>query len=484
MLKTIFLTAGILLWTVVETAAAVELGRPFTSGAVLQRGVKAPVWGKASPGETVTVSFNGQRHEVSAGAEGFWRVDLDPMEASAVPQTLTAAGSGGTSAAANDVLVGEVWFAGGQSNMDFRLVGGSARGHARLGAARAQFTRRPSVRIAMAGSTGRLVWRHAVPEEMLKPRAVGAIAYFFGCDLNEALGVPVGVMQAAVGGTPIEPWIADAGWAAVPQLEKRASGENPKPIQLPGALFKRLIAPNVPYAVKGVIWYQGCSNAARAQNYRFKMKALLEGFASAFGNPSLPIRFVQIAPYRGRTPETHRNTLSLQLEQAAFAAMEPRAKMAVIADSDQYEEIHPEEKAEVALKLALLALRHDYGLDVKADAPEAVTATAANGRVAVKFANADRLYLYSRKKDMSADFEVADASGAWHAAKVVNLVVGPNRFGKPDRTGDFAGNIVELEVEGAVDPKRVRYLGNEPHFSPLRNEAGLCAGPFDIVVDR
>ena len=211
--------------TVAAARAELRLGAPFTDGAVLQRGRAVPVWGTAAAGERVDVSFGRQTVSATAGEDGRWRVDLVPMAASASGRTLAAVSASGK-AEAKDVLVGEVWLAGGQSNMEFPLCGTNPRLFDREGAAMAQAALRPELRFAMIGKRWSVTpqpdvqvdWRNCTPSNVCA--GVSAIAFWYGLVLHDALRVPVGVVCAAWGGTCIEPWIPPQGYAKYPELDK------------------------------------------------------------------------------------------------------------------------------------------------------------------------------------------------------------------------------------------------------------------------
>lgn len=472
--------------------ADVKLAGPFSDGAVLQRGMRVPVWGTASPGERVRVSFAGQKAEVLADAKGKWRVDLAPMDVDATGRVLVAEGIvSGTKAAAKDVLVGEVWFCSGQSNMELPLVGGSPRFRDAKGAMRAQITHKPLIRYCnqsaywgcakpSANCLKKVKWRPFTKENLSGSPTFSAVGVYFALELFSALEMPIGLVGAWWGGTPIEAWTPACGLKSVPataalaDVEVRGTGTFPKSggfggwkrtQDQPRVIWNAMLAPWTPYAMRGFIWYQGCNNVADGAAYAPKMHALYNGWSKEFENADLRMRFVQLAPWGdGRIA-------AIQMAQARFAAEEPNAKMAVAADLGNLHDIHPNDKETVGQRLALLALKHDYGFDVKADSPTVKAAHAEGNRFVVEFDHAKALYIYNPDKSFDAGLEICGADGVWKPGRIKNL--------KGDR-GNIDGARLVVEAEGVAKPERLRYLHSRPWFGCLYNEVNLPIGPFEV----
>ena len=307
--------------------AKVELGVPFADHAVLQRGREVPVWGTADPGAKVKVSFAGMTREATAGADGTWCVKLGAMDACCQGRTLTAEAGAGDVASAQDVLVGEVWFCAGQSNTELPLCGGNPHFRDAKGAMRAGMTRKPLIRFCYQSDyktsvapkkTAALpvVWRTFTPENLLNP-SFSAMGVYFALEIHNAIGVPVGIVGTYWGGTRVEPWTPACGFEAVAsckdlatqalldpaayKAEKDAGKVKSRIQDQPRVLWNEMVAPWVPFAIRGFIWYQGCSNAGEGHGYADKMHALYNGWAKEFRNPDLKLYFVQLAPWR-RTP--------------------------------------------------------------------------------------------------------------------------------------------------------------------------------------
>jgi hypothetical protein len=268
--------------------AAVKPHALICDNMVLQQGVRVPLWGTADDGEKVTVRFNGQ--EVSTTArDGKWLVHLEPLKPGG-PQALTISGS--SEVQIKNVLVGEVWIASGQSNMEWP-VDASENPQAVKNAAKnptIRFFRVPHTVVEKPLSDTKGQWVEADPKTVGSFSAVG---YFFARELNQALGVPVGVIQSAWGGTVAEAWTARAALEADPALK----GLVPAAIQ-PGnpnqgtALYNGMIAPLQPYAFKGVIWYQGESNAFQRQAVPHPLPGTHQELARGVEEPrhAVPVR--------------------------------------------------------------------------------------------------------------------------------------------------------------------------------------------------
>ena len=471
-------------------AAAVRLADPFADGAVLQRGMRVPVWGMADPGERVTVSFGGQQMETVADANGKWRVDLAPMEASSKGRILTATGSkGGEPAEAVDILVGEVWFCSGQSNAELPLVGGNPRFRDGKGAMRAQMTYKPLIRFCYQAAyrcdaeprtncLKKVRWLPCTKTTLLASPSFSAMGVYFALDLFSTLDVPIGIVGVWWGGTRIEAWTPASGLASVPETaalvdtEVLGSSDFPKEGEFggfkraqdqPRVLWNSMLAPWTPYAMRGFIWYQGESNASDGAAYAQKMHALYNGWSREFENPDLRLRFVQIAAWGdGRVP-------ALQKAQAAFAAEEPNAAMAVVNDVGNLHDIHPNNKETVGQRLALLALAHDYGFDIKADSPTPREWRVEGDAFVVEFDHAESLYLYNLDTSLKAGLELCGEDGEWKTGTIRNL--------KGDK-GLIDGARLVVVADGVHAPRKLRYLHSRPWFGAIYNEVNLPMGAF------
>lgn len=508
-----WLAAGIAL-TAPLAPAEVRLPALFSDHMVLQRERPCPVWGWADPGETVTVTVKMSKPDqadatVSTVADeaGQWRVTLPAMAAGG-PLTLTV--EGGNRLELSDVLVGEVWLCSGQSNMEWRTVA-SVDGNAEVAAADHPQIRLFKVPYKMSGTPFDDVesaW------EVCSPETVGpfsAVGYFFGRDLQKELQVPVGLISSHWGGTGIDPWTSPEGFAMVdgnadildliaaktpgsPRqrelltrtlaeqaawLEKNrkalADGMMPepppaypeelKPFQQEGhpwqptVLYNAMIRPLAPFALRGVLWYQGEANI-RPDNayYRGRMASLIGGWRKVFENADLPIYFVQLAPYNyGGSPY---NLPDMWETQQEFADAEPRAHMVVINDVGNVNDIHPTDKQTVGFRLFKQAMQYEYGQkDAGYDFPRYDSHRIDGDRVIVSFRGAKSL----RTADGKAPdwFEIAGKNGLFYPAEAV-----------------IDGTDIVLSAPEVNAPVMVRFAWSMLAEPNLRDEEGLPCGAF------
>jgi len=495
--------ASAALFTTFRALAALEPGSPFVDHAVLQRGMSAPVWGKAAPGAEVTVDFAGQSKACRADADGNWRVSLDPMEASREGRELRiSACSGGCeeTVSADDVLVGEVWLASGQSNMEVPIWGDDPRFRDAKGAMMCAMTHLPLVRYVktpLAWSVKprkvQVRWHPLTAESLGKSEKPSAVAFYYARELFLALGVPVGVVDSTWGGTPIDAWTPRSGYDGCDESIRKFADypvkekfERPRDVlrpvvygapHQPTVLFNGMVAAYAPMAVRGFIWYQGCNNGKEPHLYLEKMRALYRGWRTEFRNPSLKMYFAQLAPFR-------QYWRGICEAQTAFAEEEPNAAVAVTADVGNFYDIHPNRKELVAQRLAIHALKRDYGFPVgEDDSPVWKAVSSANGVVTLSFAHVRRWYVYSPDRSRAAPFELCGADGKWHSAEILNFDCGE---GGNQASGAYAISSPEIRLasEAVRDPKAIRYLADAKATAFLYNEASLPLGPFDASLSR
>ena len=440
-------------------------GAPFAHNMVLQRGRKVPVWGRAAAKATVSVSFAGQVRETQADAAGAWRVELGPLEASAEGRKLVIG-----STVITNVLVGEVWLASGQSNMELPVWHEHPLKRDLESGPLLALADDPALRFVNVSNYERAdaptndieaVW-HAANAEGLKAAKFSSVAYYYARILREKLKVPVGVVGVWWGGTQIQPWIPG------------------------GKIWNRQVAPLAPFAVRGLIWYQGENNVGQADRYVGWMHELYDGWSKAFENQDLSLYFVQIAPCQWYKPE---KMLELQMAQQRFADEEPHAAMAVIADVGDLTHIHPLRKETVGLRLALHALRRDYGFSLEDESPHLASCAREGDVVALTFDHLKEAHVYYRSGmwqetgPREPDFEVAGEDGVWHPADVVNRRLESEARGVKYYEGRFAdGNVLKVRSAAVKEPKKVRYLHSKPWQSVFFNEMSLPCGPFAADV--
>lgn len=452
--------------------ALVQLSYLFSDGMVVQRERPVHVWGMASAGEEVAVSFRGETRSAVADELGRWTLWLSPGAAGG-PFTLTI-----NERTIRDVLVGDVWIAAGQSNMEWP-VRWSADPAEEMKAANY-----PRIRITrtMHRVSGHPVsdwvgqqWQPVTPQSV---EHFSAVAYHFAREMHQKLNVPVGVIQSAWGGTPIEAWTSLRGLAHDPGLmpvfdqwgklmerhetealrfpgrmaEWKKSGAKGEPPELrrrpggqwqPAGLFNAMIAPLTRWPIRGVIWYQGEANTApeRAPLYERLLPALIRDWREAWAQDDFPFLFVQLANYNAVADSMWPTVREAQRKTLAVA----NTAMAVTIDIGNPGDIHPKNKREVGRRLAL-AFQGVMG-------PVFRQATRDRGFTRIWFDHAPRLVA----KGELTGFEVAGENGRFAPAKA-----------------RLDGNTVVVEATG----NKVRYAWADNPSATLFNEAGLPASPF------
>jgi len=470
-------------------AAAAEVSLPslFGDHMVVQRDRPVPVWGTADPGEEVTVAFADQTVTTKADADGRWRVDLAPVGATA-GRTLRVNGL-----VLEDVCAGDVWICSGQSNMEMP-VARALNAAAEIAASDDPRLRLFTVRHRVADAPAEDVageWTAAGPQTV---GPFSAVAYFFGRELRRELGVPIGLVHTSWGGTPGEAWMREAALAddpalapiaarwkealtdwtskqrayaravaewkrAVDEAQKGGGALPPRPARPPGphdpnrpaGLWNAMVAPLVPFAIRGVIWYQGEANAGRAEQYASLFPALIRDWRAAWGQGDFPFLYVQLAGFRPPVADPGESEWAELREAQRLALALPATGMAVAIDIGDAGDIHPRNKQEVGRRLAL-ALRGECG-------PLYRDHEIAGGKVVVRFDHADGLR--AKGDDPLTGFAIAGADRKWRWAH-----------------GRVEGQTVVLWHPRIPEPAAVRYDWANSPLGNLENGAGLPASPF------
>ncbi|MDF3041866.1 MAG: Sialic acid-specific 9-O-acetylesterase [Thermomicrobiales bacterium] len=499
-------TKAMLLWTATLLAApvaraAVTLPYLIADRMVVQRGLPVHIWGMAEPGETVTVTFRGSEQRSTADAVGRWSVHLPPGEAGG-PFEMTIRGA--DMRTLRDVLVGDVWVASGQSNMEWPM-------NRSAGAAREMpAARHPRIRLVRAmHKTSEYpvddlvgdMWRECTPETAAD---FSAVAYHFGRAIQQSSGAPIGLIQTAWGGTPLDGWTSLRAISADPALmpvfaewdarmqeyalarlryhraakeweaataadraqRKKVAPPPAKPTGPdgpwePGVLYNAMVAPITPFAIRGVIWYQGEANGSnrRAPLYGRLFRAMIQDWRRAWGIGDFPFLFVQLANYNA--PDS--DWPELREGQRQALALRNTA-MAVTIDAGTPEDIHPPDKQTVGTRLSLAARALVYGEAIEYSGPLPRQAAAQGGSVTVWFDHAEGL---SVRGGGLRGFEVA----------------GENRQFVP-ADARIEGGAVVLHGHGIVLPRWVRHAWKDNPDCCLYNAAGLPAPPFRLEIGR
>lgn len=326
----------------------------FCENLVLQQGTAVPVWGTADPGEKVSVRCQGQEVSVVADKDGQWLVRLQDLKPGG-PYELTITGK--NSIRLENVLVGEVWLCSGQSNMEWS-VKASADADKNIAASandRIRLFTVPRTKAETPQTHLKGNWSVCGPATVAGFSAVG---YYFGRDLQKALNVPVGLIHSSWGGTAAELWTS-----------RRVLDSNPNFPKNGGQLYNGMIAPLIPYAIKGVIWYQGESNAGRAWQYRSLFPAMIQNWRDDWKQGDFPFLYVQLAPFMKIVNEPSESAWAELREAQLLTLKQPNTAMAVITDLGDEKDIHPRRKEPVGQRLALAALGRVYGRKIVYSGP-------------------------------------------------------------------------------------------------------------------
>jgi sialate O-acetylesterase len=454
--------------------ADVTVAPIFGDHMVLQRDRPVPVWGKADPGEQVTVGFADYSGSVTADASGQWRVNLGAMPASAEPRVLTVRGK--NTLTFSDVLVGEVWFCSGQSNMEKPL--GPRSGQKPTDDYEEELKRAgcPTLRLFQVPQharpkqdDGTMAWFPSAGDALLKTK-FSAAAYYFGRELERELGVPIGLIHSSFGGTRIEAWMPAQAFdtAELRELPQQTYQAWVKGVQAT-ELYQSMVTPFVPFALRGFLWYQGEANVMNAESdlYALKMRAMIETWRAAWGIADAPFYFAQLAPffYSGQKNWVKQLTpLALPaIWEAQVRVLDDVPFTAIIPTSDlagNGRDIHPTNKRDVGLRFARLALADTYGHVVLAQAPRFKSFRRLEGpTIEITFDHAAGLHTPANLPP--AEFEIAGEDRVFHPA-------GPA----------IMGDRVVLWSPHVAEPVAVRFAWHELAMPNLMNVAGLPALPF------
>jgi sialate O-acetylesterase len=456
--------------------AAVSLPKILGDNLVLQRELPVPIWGQAQQGEKVTVRFGGQEKSTTADDQGKWRVNLDALIASAEPRDLTIVAS--NTIVLKNILVGEVWICGGQSNMEYPMGRGGAFRPPRTGPdpmpqdlARCEDPQIRLFRVEKVYSLPDVTskgWTECKPDTL---NLFSAVGYYFGKNLHDQVKVPIGLIQSCWGGTRIEPWTPPQAYLSVPGFHLSPSTQ---PIEIdhvrPGKNYRSMIQPLVPYALRGAIWYQGESNLIDGDDtgphYADKMKALIDSWRSAWGEGNFPFYYVQIAPCqytkrKDKTPHTEVAEPNIWEGQMLALAI-PNTGMAATVDIvDNTSDIHPPNKWDVGKRLSLWALARDYGhKDLVYSGPTFKKMEIQNGKAKISFDH------------VGGGLVATDGN----AIKSFTVAGGDGKFQPADAT--IEGEMITVSSPQVHAPVAVRYAWTETPDTNLANKEGLPAFPF------
>ena len=496
--------------------AEVRLPEIFGDHMVLQRDIDLPVWGWAAPGEKITVTFGDQSVSTTADANGLWKLKLKPMKANTNAQEFVITSSPinhePSTIILKDVLVGDVWLCSGQSNMEWELNGCNRPEDIRqadlpcirMNKVRNETSQEP--RDDMDGS-----WTVCTPQTAGGFIAVG---FYFARELYQETGVPMGIIAAEWGGSPIEPWIPLESLRTCPEMKefrdqyvnsmknyrlqvsnnaKRIIAEIktiittnafvlPPPPRFPdyprgwSEMYNGMIHPLAPYGIKGALWYQGESNGGEGDSYYQKKVALITGWRARWNQGDFPFYFVQLANFQSPNPNPEGGDGWARVREAQSKSLTiPKTGLAVaidLADPGNPGDIHPKNKLDVGRRLALWALAKDYGKKVVYSGPLYADKRIEDGKIRLAFRSTGGGLIVGRKDGYEPTeeikngtlkgFAIAGEDKKWYWADAV-----------------IEGKTVVVSSPDVANPVAVRYaFSMNPADANLYNKEGLPASPF------
>lgn len=458
--------------------AKLVLGGLFVDGVVLQQESEAAIWGTAAPGAQISVStsWNGKTYRAKTDSDGCWKTFVETPSASYKSYSFTVKGDGAT-VRVNDVLIGEVWMASGQSNMEMPM-----RGFFNCPVENAiDFISAPSAKekirmfnVPKAQSYEPLTdvtgqWWGACSETVPE---MSATAYFFALELNEVLDIPVGIISCAYGGARVESWLPKEILQTYPDEDlSREAIEAMQDYVRPYLAYNAMFNPVKGYTVKGFIWYQGCSNVGRHEQFPERMTTLIDHWREQWGDKdaSLPFYMVEIAPYRYKPAAPVSSAALLRQAQHKVAAETPNCGIVVtndLVESYEMDNIHPAKKQPVGQRLAYLALHNDYGHKrISCHSPQALECVEMKDGIELGVVLSHCDNGLDRWMEIEG-LEVAGSEGIFYPVTYAYF--------------EWEERVLRIRSEFVHDPCEVRYGWGDFRPGNLKNAEGLPVAPFWI----
>ncbi|MBP84314.1 MAG: sialate O-acetylesterase [Verrucomicrobiales bacterium] len=492
-----FAVISILLFSLLPSYAEADLHLPsiFGDHMVLQRDQENPVWGEATAGSNISVTFGGHTLQTKADDDGKWMLKLKPMRGSSHALNMTIR-SESDSITFSNIVIGEVWVCSGQSNMQWSV---SQVYDSDLESMSANY---PNIRIISVPQVGTQEnqddfdgqWDICTPDTVGQFSAVG---YLFGRQLHQTLGVPIGLVDNAWGGSSAEAWVArsvleadDRFEAVITEWKKTeatfdfdksmaiwkekasAAKEAGKPApraprnvlagqHRPGNLWAGVLNPIIGYGIRGTIWYQGESNAGRAYQYDDLFGLMISEWREAWGQGDFPFYWVQLADFRDEVAAPGDSDWAELREAQSNTLALPNTGQAVIYDVGEGRDIHPRDKQTVAKRLARIALARDYEVNIPYLSPSFKEMTIEGNKAILTFQDVGTT-LYTFDVQEARGFVVAGEDKAWHPA-----------------TGTLVGkDQIIVSSDAVANPVAVRYAWATNPVANLMSREGLPVVPF------
>lgn len=445
----------------------------FSNGMVIQRGRVFRVWGQAKAGTNIKIEFAGETKQVISQKDR-WSLEFAPRELTAQPLVMNIFANNQLIRQIVDILVGEIWLASGQSNMQMAL-GGTKEKDAAFQRPEDPLLRCfnvPSKDLITKNPPLGTVWQKA------SRSAIGnwsAVAYHFAHELRKSLQVPIGLVNCSLGATTTEAWCSPELLAqGYPHYEKfylSMDKSKAPPYAHPSFCYERMLSTVMPYSIRGILWYQGEGNTGRWQEQERLFPALVQEWRQKWDNPNMPVYFVQLARFEQGDWHPFRDAQRRIWEKLPHSFMAVTIDLPKDYDPNNHP-IHPNTKQPIGERLALAANKLVYGLDIPTfSGPRIKSATFLNDTISLSF---DFVGQGLKTSDGQAlrGFSVASADMKFVMA-----------------TATVEGDLVQLRGFGSIEPKWVRYgseadMGKDKLDVNLSNRDGLPASPFTRIITR
>jgi sialate O-acetylesterase len=440
----------------------------FSDNMVLQQKDKVALWGQSTIAKSVviTTSWNHKKFTVISNADGSWKINI-PTPKAGGPYSITF--NDGDELVLHNILIGEIWLCSGQSNMEMPLEGWGKIKNYKEEIAAANYPNIRLINVEKTTSTQPLTkatfkngWQPCSSKSIAE---FSAVAYFFARNIQQHHNVPIGLIQTAYSGTPAESWVSGPSLKTMPEYAPlvdviSSKPGTPKDSHIPTVLFNAMVNPLIPFTIRGVIWYQGESNDKKAQQYKRLFPLLINDWRKDWGNKTIPFFYVQLANFTEAKAEPGESTWA-ELREAQLQTLHvPNTGMAVTIDIGEAKDIHPKNKQDVGLRLALIARAKVYKEKVAYSGPIYRSYKIKCDKIKIVF-NHINGGLQTKNNDDLKGFAIAgeDKKFYWAKAKI-------------------KGNKIIVWCDNVKKPVAVRYAwANNPDCN-LYNKAGLPASPF------
>ncbi len=449
-----------------ELSANVKLSGIWGDNMVIQRNKANIVWGTGEPNKDVLIEFANKTYKTTVSLDGSWKISLNELSAGG-PYDMVIKGK--NIRTIKSILIGDVWFCGGQSNMEYTInkfpyaseeIKIANYPNIRL------FTAAPQISLTNKDIKG--IWQAAQGENI---KNFSATAYFFGRYVHNQLNIPIGLISSSYSGSSIEAWIdkdsliKDQDFSE--NINKLYNSLAPEGMQnltklTPTGLYNGMVASIIPFSIKGIIWYQGEANVERAEQYKRLFPLLINNWRKKWALGDFPFLFVQLANYLKEKPEPGQSKWAELREAQTKALSLPNTALVTAIDIGDANNIHPQNKQEVGRRLGISAMKTAYGQNINSSGPIYKSISYADNKIIISFDNTGKGLMAIDNSPMLKGFAISDSHKKFYWANAY-----------------IEGNSVIVSANNIINPVAVRYAwADNPGFLNLYNKDGFPAIPF------